>query len=272
MQSIMLALLTAATAAASPADQRAEKELIRLETEWAASGPTGDNSFFERIAAEDYLIVDVDGSVRNKQQELAQFRQQVQTSQTVRDMKVRLYGDTAVVVGRFTISGTQAGKPNNLAGVFTDVWIHRNGRWKLVSNQNTSLPAETAAEPDSFFVSKERKVWEALRTKDKASDSALLAADFVGLYDTGFATKQETVHQLDGQYAILDYKLDQIRVIRPSASAALLLYRAVCKGSGDWQTICARPLYISSLWVERGGAWLNLFSQDTQAAPGNDTR
>jgi hypothetical protein len=41
-------------------------QLIQLEKQWAESEVKGGAGFFERIAASDYVIVDCDGSVRNK--------------------------------------------------------------------------------------------------------------------------------------------------------------------------------------------------------------
>jgi ketosteroid isomerase-like protein len=246
---------------------RTEDELIKLEKQWAEAGVKGDIGFFARIAADDYLIVDTDGSVRNKQQEIANFHQETQTSQTVEDMKVRIYGGSAVVVGRFTITGTYAGQPNNFSGSFTDVWVWRNQGWQLVSTQNTSAPeADSSKLPlDSFFVTREKEVWEALRKKDKSVAAGLLAYDFVGMSDFGFSTNAEWIKQLDGQYTVDDYSIEDVKLLRPNPTTALLLYKSTCKGTGEWAEFCSRARYISDLWTERNGQWIALFSQDTQA-------
>jgi len=396
-------------------------ELIHIEKKWAEAGVKGDIGFFERTATADYVIVDCDGSVRNKQQEISNFRQETQTSQAVEDMKVRVYGRTAVVVGAFTITGTYAGQPNNLTGNFTDVWIRPDRTWQLVSTHNTCKPAdaensaaldtleknkavlrraheevwskgnlETADElydpnyvyhatygpdekglelfkkgvkdqhiafpdwneqvmqiiaagdivvtrfissgthrgpwvgipptgrrlkvqeiaihrlangkiveqwdagdwdqaekqlgitlpapdssagnpllpqdlPDSFFVTKEKEVWEALRKHDKSAATRLLADDFVGMYDFGFFTKAEWVKQIDDQYMINDYTIEDAKVLHPSQTTALLLYKSKCKGAGEWAEYCSHTQRISDLWVKRDDQWLALFSQDTEA-------
>src|SRR5215470_6153413 len=121
-------------------------------------------------------------------------------------------------------------------------------------------------EPDAFFIAKEKEVWEALKSKNKAADSQLLAEDFLGLYDTGFATRSDHVKQMDDSYAIDTYTIQDSRVVRLDPKMALLLYKSTCKGSGDWETYCSRPVYVSSLWVHRDGRWLALFSQDTPAS------
>lgn len=139
-----------------------------------------------------------------------------------------------------------------------------------LSTLNAQQPSQTSdrhrSETDSFFVAKETEVWEALKHKDKAADSRLLADDFVGLYDTGFATKSDHVMQMDDKYSIETYNLQDAKVLRLSPQMALLLYKVTCAGSGEWEQYCSRTEYVSSLWVERGGNWQNLFSQDTAAA------
>jgi hypothetical protein len=117
-------------------------------------------------------------------------RQEPQTSSTVEDLKVRVYERSAVVVGKFTITGTYAGQPNNLSGSFTDVWTRPYRTWQLVSTQNTCKEAEGAQDlkpPDSSFIAKDKEDWEALKHKDKAAATRLLADDFVGMYDFGFS-------------------------------------------------------------------------------------
>jgi ketosteroid isomerase-like protein len=245
----------------------AEKELIQLEKQWAEAGVEGDVEFFERTATDDYMIVDCHGDVRNKAQEIANFRHEIQTTSTVSDMKVRVYGGSAVVVGAFTIAGTYAGQPMNLSGNFTDLWIRPDRTWQLVSTQNTCKPMEVAqpGPPDSFFIAKEKEDWEALKHQDKAAAMRLLADDFIGMYDFGFFTKSEWVKQIDEQYTVDDYTIENAKLLRPSANTALLLYTSTCKGTSTWAEYCSHASRISDLFVERNGQWLALFSQDTQA-------
>lgn len=115
------------------------------------------------------------------------------------------------------------------------------------------------------LVAREREVWEALRTKDKSVDASLLTSDFVGLYDTGFITKDDHVKQLQEDYTLRRYTLEDIRLMRLSSTSALLMYKATCEATGSWASVCSKPMYISSLWVKRRGRWLNTFSQDTPA-------
>jgi hypothetical protein len=90
----------------------------------------------------------------------------------------------------------------------------------------------------------------------------------VGMYDFGFFNKSEWIKQLDDQYTVDDYTIENPRVLHPSANTALLLYTSTCKGTGTWAEGCSHPSRTSDLYVERNGQWLALFSQDTQATSG----
>ncbi|HEY7628278.1 MAG TPA: nuclear transport factor 2 family protein [Ilumatobacteraceae bacterium] len=116
------------------------------------------------------------------------------------------------------------------------------------------------------FLELETMVWEALRNGDADADARLLAPDFVGLYSTGFANRSEHVGQLAGGPTVADYELHEPRLVVVSADDVLLCYRA------DWHRLTAggrgrrESMYVSSLWSNRTGQWVNVFSQDTPAA------
>jgi uncharacterized protein (TIGR02246 family) len=58
-----------------------------------------------------------------------------------REMKVRVYGDTAIINAEATIITSTGGgekRPNELR--YTDVWVRREGRWQMVAWQSTRLP------------------------------------------------------------------------------------------------------------------------------------
>jgi hypothetical protein len=128
--------------------------------------------------------------------------------------------------------------------------------------------AQTDSPPQSFFIAKEKEDWEALKHKDKAAATRLLADNFVGTYDFGYLTKSEWIKQIDEEYMVEDYTIENAKLLRPSANTALLLYTSKCKGTGTWTQFCSHASRISDLYVERNGQWLALFSQDTQTTSG----
>lgn len=110
----------------------------------------------------------------------------------------------------------------------------------------------------------ESSVWNALVKGDAAADGAALAPDFLGVYPSGFATRQDHIDQVaDGpsiaRYTITDPKLD---VIAPDAF--LLSYKAEFSRASTPDD--PEGMFVSSLWRRRAGAWVNTFSQDTPAS------
>ena len=55
------------------------------------------------------------------------------------DLKVRIFGDVAVLTGRQTIQGTAKGYVPGPRRI-TDIFVKRNGRWQYVGGQSTLEP------------------------------------------------------------------------------------------------------------------------------------
>ena len=114
------------------------------------------------------------------------------------------------------------------------------------------------------LIALETAVWEALRAGDAAADGVHLAPDFLGVYPTGFAGRDEHVGQLEGGPTVDDYTINDARAVHLSSDHVLLAYRAVyrCPGSNR-----SEEMYVSSIWSRIDGTWLNVFSQDTPSEP-----
>jgi ketosteroid isomerase-like protein len=65
------------------------------------------------------------------------------TSDSMSDMKVRVFGDAAVVTGRETLQGTAKGYVPGPRRV-TDIWVKRNGRWQQLGGQTTIVAPTNA--------------------------------------------------------------------------------------------------------------------------------
>lgn len=113
-----------------------------------------------------------------------------------------------------------------------------------------------------FFVDLESKVWDALVDGDAEADRELLSSDFVGVYPTGFAGRDDHVGELADGPTVTSYSISDARLITVSGDTVMLCYRADCLMSGRDER---ETMYISSLWVDRDGRWWNTFSQDTPA-------
>jgi ketosteroid isomerase-like protein len=118
-----------------------EQALMKIQHEWAEARVKGDSSYTRRVEANDCTIVWPDGSIVNKQQDLQTMTGDIVfTEFKIDDLRVRLYGDTGIVVGQGTISAHK-GKQDFLGGkfVWTDTFVKRGGQWKVVASQITPV-------------------------------------------------------------------------------------------------------------------------------------
>lgn len=114
------------------------------------------------------------------------------------------------------------------------------------------------------LVAAERTVWEALCTGDQDRDRALLAPDFLGVYPTGFVTRDDHVAELERGPIVVDYEIVETRHLPVGPDSALLAYRVRFRPTGDAEPV---TWMVSSIWRrEPDGSLVNTFSQDTPAA------
>jgi ketosteroid isomerase-like protein len=102
-----------------------------------------DRATMERLYADDYMYLHSNGTVNNKAQEIAEYMSPdlKWTAQKSDDLKVRIYGDVAVVTGVSTLTGSAKGYVSG-ARRFTQLWVRRNGSWQSIGGQSTLVPAK----------------------------------------------------------------------------------------------------------------------------------
>jgi ketosteroid isomerase-like protein len=100
-----------------------------------------DAAALERIYADDFIGVGPSGTVRNKAQVISDFTSGDLKFQSITtdDVQVRVYGDTAVEIGRSTMNGQDKGKAVPRENRFTRIWVKQRGRWRLVANHYSLL-------------------------------------------------------------------------------------------------------------------------------------
>jgi len=118
-----------------------DQALMKIQHEWAEARVKGDSSYTRRLEAEDCTIVWPDGRIVNKRGDLESMTGDIVFSEfKIDDLRVRLYGDTGIVVGQGTIKAHK-GKQDLLAGkfVWTDTFAKQGGQWKVVASQITPV-------------------------------------------------------------------------------------------------------------------------------------
>jgi len=118
-----------------------EQELIKLENDLNNASVKPDVAALGRILADDWTLIDREGTVVNKAQALAEIKsgEDVTASAVADEMKVRVYGDAAVVLGRNTAKEQYKGKDISGQYRFTDTWIKKDGRWQCVASAGSKI-------------------------------------------------------------------------------------------------------------------------------------
>jgi ketosteroid isomerase-like protein len=130
-------LLAPLLACASPQD-----ELLKRDALWNEYRLKSDARSLAPLLADDWMLTHSDGKVQYKKDYLEQLGtgNRVNTAITNEDVRVRMYGDTAVVTGASTQSGVGDGKPFSGSFRFTRVWILRGGAWVMTASHSSRLP------------------------------------------------------------------------------------------------------------------------------------
>src|SRR4029450_10115448 len=111
----VLGVLSSAVFAQNAADAAAvEKEVRQLEEQLRAAAVKGDAAAFERLLADDYTSTSMNGLTRSKGQLIAALKSGAQKTESVslENVKVRVYGDAAVLTADRTTKSTLRGQDN----------------------------------------------------------------------------------------------------------------------------------------------------------------
>jgi ketosteroid isomerase-like protein len=118
-----------------------ERTLLRLEDQWTRALVRRDSAAFARLLAPRFVYTEND-QVMTKAQLIDAV---VHGSDTVEsagneDMKVYVYGNTAVVTGWLVVRGRGKDGPFDRRYRYTDTWMHRSGRWQVIAAQDYLAP------------------------------------------------------------------------------------------------------------------------------------
>lgn len=124
-------------------------------------------------------------------------------------------------------------------------------------------PPELTPPSHEALLAAETAVWEALRDGDQDRDRSLLAPDFLGVYPTGFVSRDDHVAELDDGPTVRDFEILEHRGMVTGLDSALIAYRVRFTPPTTTEPI---TWMVSSIWRrEPDGSLVNTFSQDTPA-------
>jgi ketosteroid isomerase-like protein len=118
-----------------------EKAVADLEQTWLKSQQTNNPDLIVRHLADKFVETESDGTVIDKATAVAMSKKMKYTSAENEDVKVTVFGNTAIATGGFKGKGTDSeGKPFDTYERWTDTWVKMpNGEWQCVATQATPL-------------------------------------------------------------------------------------------------------------------------------------
>lgn len=120
-----------------------EAELMALVREWDLAMVTNDPDAIGRYMAEDWIIIGADGTESNKPAFLALVKSGVLTHDVMEseDLRIRIYGDTAVLSAKGVSGGTYLGQRFHEVERASCVFVRQRGQWCCVLTHLSRLTA-----------------------------------------------------------------------------------------------------------------------------------
>jgi ketosteroid isomerase-like protein len=116
-------------------------EVLSAEKEWTQAHLETDIETLDRLMHPDYTIIKPEGIVWDKEIALASYIpgkrhwEKAGSSEYI----VRIYGDMAIVIGKWEARGINNGEPFDYSARYTSIWIKENGKLMMVSDQSTEI-------------------------------------------------------------------------------------------------------------------------------------
>jgi len=123
--------------------EKITEEITQLTEQWSIVHTTKDWDFLKRIWADDFSYTGADGTVRDKEAELAYMEEDTETltSASCVAFKAHVYGKNLVIGNgdHHEAGKDKDGKPFSRKFRFTNVWVRRNGKWQVVRGHASQL-------------------------------------------------------------------------------------------------------------------------------------
>ena len=143
---VLMVAASSFAAAQMRTNSKTEEEIRRINSEVDEAVLRGDKATLERLIADDYLYVGMNGNTRTKNKLLTTNVQglpaNVKYSSKYEDVVVRDFGGTAVLSSWVVEEIEVNGQKNNTRYRTTNVFMRRKGKWQLIATHSSPpIPA-----------------------------------------------------------------------------------------------------------------------------------
>jgi ketosteroid isomerase-like protein len=118
-----------------------EKEVLKVEKGFADAIAKNDSESIERFVTDDWIIINSDGGIIEKERFMEVIKSGALTHEMMQsdDIRVRVYGDSAVVSALTRSKGKFMEQEFTTHERSTDVFVRHDGQWRCVLTQLTGF-------------------------------------------------------------------------------------------------------------------------------------
>lgn len=145
---IALAAATLSPIANAESDTAVQAQLVKLTQELMDALVPGTVEPWQRIVADDAVIIDEFGRRQTKEELVKSMRPMpsgFNGSIQIRDPQVRVHGDTAVLAGEMYEQESVFEQKLVVRYIFSNTFVRRGGEWKLLAATDVTLPTPPPA-------------------------------------------------------------------------------------------------------------------------------
>lgn len=134
-------LLSGAAWSQAQTNDGTEKAVAALEQQWLQSQKTNNPDLVAPLLADKFISTGADGKLTDRAQTLANAKATKYDSMEYEDVKVTVFGGTAIATGGSKAKGTdELGKPIDEHVRWTDTWVKMpGGKWQCVASHVSSI-------------------------------------------------------------------------------------------------------------------------------------
>ena len=118
-----------------------EKAVVAMEERWLQTLNTNSPDSLAPLLADKFVSTSMDGKVTGKAEALVEVKTFVKNSATNSEMKVIVYGDTAIAMG--ILKAKMKDPSGNLIDLniqWTDTWVKMpSGQWQCVASHGSTI-------------------------------------------------------------------------------------------------------------------------------------
>ena len=139
----LLGLISLGSVALSQTQQTGgpEKAVAAQEQQWLKAQKSNNPDLLSPLLSDKFVSTSSEGKVTDKAQALAEVKSMKWSSAEYTDVKVTVFGNTAIATGAFDGKGTdEAGKPLDVHERWTDTWLKVPGaQWQCIASHASPI-------------------------------------------------------------------------------------------------------------------------------------